>query len=270
MTKINTVFLVVSLLVTSGMANSAPWPYDPAFQPIAKKQIAAIITNPKTTAAEHEILRGRTGTSHLMEYAAALYDQERKKRPNEPLLQSAFCYTVFVSQSGDYKPSDKALFEKQLKTLWYPASQLADEVARKAGAKIPFCIRADAYQNIEGIGQGWKKGVEKAEKALSLNPNDSYTLRLLAYAQTRRPLGDPDKAIDYARQVVQLAPKSSKGNNYLYLAYARKEDYVNAFRYLQLAQKQMPPQNRSKTALTTFKILAERQAKGQKSPRNPI
>ena len=255
--------LTILIFASLTLAGTAAWNYDPAFQPISKEEVAKIIRDPKTTASAHELVRGRAGTSHILEYAVSLYDQERKKRPADPLIQSAFCYAVFVSQMGGYTPSDTELFKQQQNTLWYPASYLADEVTRKAGAKIPFCWRTAAYQNIMGIGRGWQKGMERAEKALSLDPNDSYTLRLLAFAHTRHPMGNPDKAIAYAHQIVKLAPKSSKGYAYLYSAYVDKKNYIEAFEYLQLSQNKIPPQNRSKSAYTTYKILAERQAAGK-------
>lgn len=260
LTSILVGMLCFSLLI--GSAFSATWSYDSEYQPISKQEVAKIIRNPRSSAAEHELLMGRSGTSRLMEYAVSLYATECKKRPGEPLLQSAFCYAVFISQSG-YTPSDKALLRRQHDTLWLPALATADETVRKTGAKIPFCWRVAAYPNIMGFGAGWQKGIEKAEKALALDPDDSYTLRLLAFAHLRNGLGDYNKAIAYARRAVQLSPKSSKGYSYLYLANANKKDYKTAFRFLQLSQRQMPPKNRNKEAYTTFKILAERQASGR-------
>ena len=262
------IYILLALMLTS-CSYAAPWVYDPTFQKISQTEIAATIRNPKATASEHEMLRARAGTSHLLEYAVSLYDVERKKRPSEPLLQSAFCYAVFVSQMGDYTPTNAAQFEQQKETLWYPASALADRVASGAGAKIPFCLRAEAYKKIMGVGPGgWPQGVKEAEKALALAPNDTYTLRLLAFAHVTNPFGSPDKAIAYARRVVRLIPNSSSGYGYLYRAYSRKKDYVNAFKYLQLSQKRMPVENRNKTTYTTFKILADRQvaAKQKQKP----
>ena len=235
------------------------WTYDPEFQPVTQSEITRMARNPNMTVAGHTTLIARASNSHLSEFAVTVYNDIRKARPNNPVLQSAYCYALFSSQEhgGPSSPAFKTLFAKQKETILLTI-ELADKTARGPGAKIPFCWRASAFLNMQGAYAGFNAGIAKLKRAYALDPNDPYTLRLLAYSYTRGPLQsrDYDKGISYASRIIKLMPNSASGYGYMSTAYAEKKDYISAFPFVEKAQNRVPPEFRVEGSYLTYKNLA--------------
>lgn len=111
------VCLTLALTSTEVFAQT-PWPYDPSLQPITRQEMMRILGNAESTPKEHQRLLARAGMSGLLEYTVMEYDKARKKRPQDPVLQSAFGLAFFRETSILYKPSNKALRDQQKKKLF--------------------------------------------------------------------------------------------------------------------------------------------------------
>ncbi len=81
----------------------------------------------------------------------------------------------------------------------------------------------------------WKRAREAAEARYKVQPNDAFSVYLLARA--RHEFGDIDEAVKLAETAVRLDPKSSAYHRELGEAYADQAGKVSVFRQLGFARK---------------------------------
>jgi hypothetical protein len=172
----------LALISASSIAQAAPWPYDPLYEPISRQEVIRIFRDPKSSFGTKRLALARAGVNGLLEVVVVECSNQLKKKPQDPILRGFYCYALFIAHDpSDYTPHNKKEWLRQ-RDLFVNATIQAEDIVREKGASLSFCWQALAYVNLQGIAGGVPLGIERAEKALQLAPRDPFAHRLLASA----------------------------------------------------------------------------------------
>jgi hypothetical protein len=252
-------FALLMLAMSCAATQAAQWAYDPEFKPISPQEITRLIGNPNLPGIVRDQMLSRAAVYGLLENVVVESSNQLKKRPNDPVLRSLYCYALFLANDPSvYKPQNRTEWLRQQKELSIRANRTAEYLIMNEGATVPFCWRTLAYLNLMGIADGVAKGVERAEKAVQLNPKDLYSHRLLAYAYLKSgPTQNLSKALFHARRATVLQPKSQGAYRHQASAYFLGKQYSSAYSALKKAESLLPPPFRDGKQLRHYEMWAK-------------